>query len=50
MQLASLLPAARTGAITIQVNPAGAADEQLSFDLRGPAGVMLPELVAKTWQ
>jgi NAD-dependent deacetylase len=47
---ASLLPtAARAGAITIQVNPAGAADDQVSFDLRGPSGVVLPALLNETW-
>jgi NAD-dependent deacetylase len=47
---ASLLPiAARAGAVTIQVNPAGTADAQLSFDLRGRSGVLLPELVRATW-
>jgi NAD-dependent deacetylase len=47
---ASLLPiAARAGAISIQVNPAGAADDQLSFDLRGPAGVLLPALLNEAW-
>jgi NAD-dependent deacetylase len=48
---ASLLTiAARAGAVTIQVNPAGAADDRLSFDLQGPSGVVLPELVRQTWR
>jgi NAD-dependent deacetylase len=47
---ASLLPiAARAGAATIQVNPAGAADSQLCFDLKGPSGLLLPELVMGSW-
>lgn len=47
---ASLLPiAAQAGAITVQVNPAGAADVQLSFDLRGPSGLVLPQLMKEAW-
>jgi NAD-dependent deacetylase len=47
---ASLLPiAAKAGAVTIQVNPAAAHDARLSFDLRGPSGVVLPELVRQVW-
>jgi NAD-dependent deacetylase len=48
---ASLLPiAARAGAVTLQVNPAGAVSDQLSFDLRGAAGVVLPALLRAAWR
>lgn len=47
---ASLLPiAARSGAVTVQVNPAGAADDRLCFDLQGPSGVVLPHLIGQVW-
>jgi NAD-dependent deacetylase len=42
--------AANAGAITIQVNPNPTdADGSVTFTLRGPAGTMLPRLVADTW-
>ena len=47
---ASLLPiAAKAGAMTIQVNPQGADGAPLSFDLRGPSGMVLPQLVRLAW-
>jgi NAD-dependent deacetylase len=47
---ASLLPmAARAGAMTIQVNPAGSAPDRFTFDLQGPSGVVLPRLMRQTW-
>ena len=47
---ASLLPiAAQAGAMTVQVNPQGADGAELSFDLRGPSGTVLPELVRLAW-
>lgn len=47
---ASLLPiAAKAGAMTIQVNPEGADGVPLCFDLRGPSGMVLPELVRLAW-
>jgi hypothetical protein len=35
--------------MTIQVNPQGADGGALSFDLRGPSGTVLPELVRLAW-
>jgi NAD-dependent deacetylase len=47
---ASLLPiASESGALTIQVNPAGAPSDRLSFDLRGRAGTVLPALLNAAW-
>jgi NAD-dependent deacetylase len=38
------------GAITIQVNPNPTdADGAVTFTLRGPAGTVLPQLLAATW-
>jgi NAD-dependent deacetylase len=42
--------AADAGATTIQVNPNPTdADSSVTFTLRGPAGTVLPQLVADTW-
>jgi NAD-dependent deacetylase len=42
--------AADAGATTIQVNPNPTdADGSVTFTLRGPAGTVLPQLVADTW-
>jgi NAD-dependent SIR2 family protein deacetylase len=42
--------AANAGATTIQVNPNPTdADGSVTFTLRGPAGTVLPQLVANTW-
>ena len=42
--------AARSGAITVQVNPHHTEiDDAVSFSLKGPAGKILPELVAEVW-
>ena len=38
------------GATTIQVNPNSTdIDDLVTFSLRGPAGTVLPQLVAETW-
>ncbi|HWX28620.1 MAG TPA: NAD-dependent deacylase [Steroidobacteraceae bacterium] len=42
--------AVNAGATTIQVNPnSTGADGSVTFTLRGPAGTVLPQLVAETW-
>jgi NAD-dependent SIR2 family protein deacetylase len=42
--------AARSGAITVQVNPHHTEiDDAVSFLLKGAAGKILPELVAEIW-
>jgi NAD-dependent deacetylase len=42
--------AADAGATTIQVNPNPTdADSSVTFTLRGPAGIVLPQMVADTW-
>ena len=42
--------AVNAGATTIQVNPnPTGADGSMTFTLRGPAGTVLPQLVAETW-
>ncbi|HEV7138178.1 MAG TPA: NAD-dependent deacylase [Steroidobacteraceae bacterium] len=42
--------AASAGALTVQVNPTSTdADGVVSVSLKGPAGAMLPELIARTW-
>ena len=42
--------AGAAGAITIQINPnATDADSIVTHTLRGPAGTVLPQLVAETW-
>lgn len=42
--------AATSGAVTIQINPdSTVADEQVTYDLRGPAGIVLPALLARAW-
>jgi NAD-dependent deacetylase len=48
---ASLVPlAAAAGAVTVQVNPNRTEmDGQVAFALRGPAGVILPELLQRTF-
>jgi NAD-dependent deacetylase len=48
---ASLLPlAAAAGALTVQVNPNRTEmDGQVSFSLRGPAGVILPQLLRRAF-
>ena len=48
---ASLLQVASdAGAVTIQINQnPTAADDAVDYALRGPAGEVLPDLVAKTW-
>jgi NAD-dependent deacetylase len=48
---ASLLQiAASAGAATVQVNPAGTGASGLTFDLRGPSGSILPDLVRRAWR
>jgi NAD-dependent deacetylase len=46
---ASLIPrAADAGAVTVQINPNAAdSDTQVSFQLRGPAGIVLPDLLQR---
>ena len=39
------------GAITIQVNlNSTELDDRVTFALRGPAGALLPQLIADTWR
>jgi NAD-dependent deacetylase len=52
VQPAAMLPilAAREGAVTVQVNPDPTPlDRHLQWNLHGPAGVLLPELVEAVW-
>jgi NAD-dependent deacetylase len=42
--------AINAGAATVQINPSGTdLDRRVSFDLRGAAGLIVPELVKRAW-